>query len=612
MTDSDKIDPDRMARLERRIERERKARQEADAIAERALRDLYREKRRLALVETIAVAANLDDDPAKTFDLALRRICEFTGWPVGQVYMFADETDDRLRWSGVWYDIASEKRMEFRQVSAGMTFGRGDGLPGRVWETASPIWMVDASKDDRFQRFESAQRADLHATFAFPALMGEQVGAVLEFFHEVPSEPDPDLLHLVAQIGGQLGRVIERYRNQQRLLAQAASLEVQRAAAEQASRAKSAFLAVTSHEIRTPLNAVLGLSEALQREDLTPRQRDLNAGVLQSGSMLLRLLNAVLDLSRIGADQAQAEPVAFDIKNKLANIISIWSPSAENGGIDLSLDASGVAPDRVICDEGRLEQTLVNLISNALKFTPPGGRVQVVARTRAYRLTLEVHDSGPGVPDEARERIFEPFEQTEIGRSAGGAGLGLAICVGNIRLMQGGIGYRPGPDGGACFWIDVPFEATTSKPSAQVPDPASPTSTEPTDGHRPLRILAAEDNRANQNVLAILLEPAGVELTFADNGQEALDALARQPFDLVLMDANMPVMDGLEAVRRIRACEANTRIPIYMLTANVFAEDVASYMSAGADGVLNKPIELPRLYEVLQSCAASIDLAQAA
>lgn len=612
MTDPNKTDLDRIARLERRIERERTARQEADVIAERALRDLYREKRRLALVETIAVAANLDDDPTKTFELALRRICEFTGWPVGQVYMFADETDERLRWSGVWYDVAAEKRNEFRQISSDMTFARGEGLPGRVWDTACPLWMVDASCDDRFLRLEAAQRASLHATFAFPALMGEQVGAVLEFFHEVPSEPDPDLLHLVAQIGGQLGRVIERYRNQQRLLAQAVNLEAQRAAAEQASRAKSDFLAVTSHEIRTPLNAVLGLSEALQREDLTPRQRELNAGVLQSGSMLLRLLNAVLDLSRIGSEQSQLEPVAFDLKGKLSNIISIWTPSAESGDIDLSMDVSAVTRDWIVCDEGRLEQTLVNLISNALKFTPSGGQVEVVARCEAQRLTIEVRDSGPGVPDDARERIFQPFEQTDVGRLAGGAGLGLAICAGNIGLMGGEIGCRNGFDVGTCFWIEVPFSVPASTPVAQgeakTSDPVNPV----TECHRPLRILAAEDNRANQNVLAILLEPAGVELTFADNGLEALEALARQPFDLVLMDANMPVMDGVEAVRRIRASEVDTRIPIHMLTANVFSEDVAEYMSAGADGVLNKPIELPRLYEVLQDCAASMDLLRAA
>mgnify|MGYP000356027892 CR=1 FL=1 len=193
-------------------------------------------------------------------------------------------------------------------------------------------------------------------------------------------------------------------------------------AAEAANRAKSNFLAVTSHEVRTPLNAVLGLSEALKREALTPRQKELNDGVLASGEMLLRLLDAVLDMSRIEANQATARPSDFDIMAKLRAIASIWTPRAQELGVALTLDTSGLDRERVRQDEGRVEQTLVNLISNALKFTPAGGEVRVVATSATGRLRLEVIDGGPGVPEADRERVFQAFEQTEAGRAAGATG----------------------------------------------------------------------------------------------------------------------------------------------------------------------------------------------
>ncbi|KQW82206.1 response regulator [Brevundimonas sp. Root1279] len=575
------------------------------------MRDLYRQQQRLGLVETIATASNLSDTPEAAFGMALDAICDFTGWSSGHVYMFADDAPDGdLVWSGVWR--GEDQFAAFREASARMSFARGVGLPGRVWESGRACWVEDIERDLNFPRVRVALDSGLRAAFAFPALIGEEVGAVLEFFLHHPAPPDEELLRTLDQIGGQLGRVVERYRNarraavdHERLEALYAEAQTQRVAAEQASRAKSAFLAVTSHEVRTPLNAVLGLAEALRREPLTPAQHELNDGVLASGAMLLRLLNAVLDMSRIEADQATAQIEAFDLEAKLRSITSIWTPRAAETGVTLAFRLEGAnGPTAIRSDVGRLEQTLVNLISNGIKFTPSGGRVCVRAVLSEERLRLEVLDDGPGVPDDARERIFKPFEQTEIGRDAGGAGLGLAICSGNIRLLGGDIGVDCDPSDRNRFWLECPVEVVAH----ETPEDALEATGRETVG---LRVLAAEDNPANRRVLQVLLAPAGVEMRFAEDGVEAVEAALSQPFDLVLMDANMPRMDGVEALRRIRASGgAVAATPVFMLTANAFAEDVERYLAAGADGVLTKPIQLPELFAVLADCGDRATAAQ--
>lgn len=363
---------ERIARLERRVARERQARRDAEIIAERGIGDLFEQQRRLALIQSVADAANRMDDPADAFRFALQQICGFTGWTTGHVWMFPDEDGDgALVSSHVWHP-ESDTDSPFHIQSRAMRFPIGLGLPGRVLESGRAIWVEDVTRDTNFPRAETALQSGLRGGFAFPALIGDEVAAVLEFFQTRPAPPDAELLIVLEQIGAQLGRVIERHRAARRLQQHNRELAAQRDAAEQASRAKSTFLAVTSHEIRTPLNAVLGLAEALKREPLTERQHELNDGVLTSGQMLLRLLNAVLDMSRIEADEATVRLANFDLPQKLMSVIGIWTPRAQELGVSLSLDQAALGVGFIRTDEGRIEQTLVNLIANALKFTPAG------------------------------------------------------------------------------------------------------------------------------------------------------------------------------------------------------------------------------------------------
>jgi signal transduction histidine kinase/ActR/RegA family two-component response regulator len=581
-----------ISRLQRRLARERAARIEAETIAEAGTRRLFEQQQSLELIQTVATAANNLEQPAEAFHFAIQRICEHTGSTIGHVWVVEDEDPaNGLVSAGIWYP-ASPPDTPFTHQTRSLRLMPGSGLPGHVLTSGRAIWAEEEVLLSDWPRSEAARNSGIRTGFAFPVLIGEETAAVLEFFHTKPVPPNLALLETLDRIASVLGRVVERHRAAQRLQRNI-ELAAQRDAAEQASQTKSSFLAATSHEVRTPLNAVLGLAEALRREPLTPHQRELTDGILDSGEMLLRLLNAVLDMSKIEAGEARATLTDFELSRTLQSIVSIWTPRARELGIDLELEASGIGPGRIRSDRGRIEQTLVNLISNAIKFTPPGGTVIVWATSTEDRVRLEVIDGGPGVPEADRDRIFQPFEQTQEGRNAGGAGLGLSICTGNARVLGGEIGCDRDELGRSRFWFTGALSPCEDEADGTI-------ETVETLELRPgLRVLAAEDNLANRRVLQALLGPSEVELTFAEDGVQAIEALRNARFDCILMDANMPVMNGVEAIRRIRAENLAGDAPIHMLTANVFQNDVASYLAAGADGVLAKPIQLVEVFRVL-------------
>lgn len=375
----------------------------------------------------------------------------------------------------------------------------------------------------------------------------------------------------------------------------------EREAAERANRAKSRFLAMISHEVRTPLNVILGILEVLRGKRRSQAEAALVEDMGDAGGMLLRLLNGALDLSKIESGQSEATLAPVDVRALIAAVARVWRLRVEELTLTLEVDCEGRAEDFVVrTDGGRIEQVVINLLSNALKLTPTGV-IHIRARAipgegDAVTLRIEVQDQGPGVPEDQRERIFQPFEQLEAGRAAGGAGLGLSICRANIDSLGGRIGVTSAPDGGALFWFEIPAVR------------ASTTAAEPLRAGEMhgLSVLAAEDHEANRKLLRLLLEQFGASVTLVEDGARAVEAARTGAFDLVLMDVMMPVMDGVQALSAVRAEEAaedRQRLPIYMLTANVFDEDVARYMGAGADGVLRKPIEIAALHSTLATVA---------
>jgi signal transduction histidine kinase/ActR/RegA family two-component response regulator len=371
--------------------------------------------------------------------------------------------------------------------------------------------------------------------------------------------------------------------------------------AESANAAKSTFLATMSHEIRTPLNGVLGMAQAMAGDDLSDRQRDRLSVVHRSGEALLAILNDVLDLSKIEAGKLELEQLEFELAEVARGAYSAFTALANKKGLSFALDIEQ-ARGRYLGDPTRLRQILYNLISNALKFTEQG-EIRVHAARHGDILELSVTDTGVGIAPESLSKLFAKFDQLDSSttRRFGGTGLGLAICRELAQLMAGEISVESELGLGSKFILRVPLLwvgeeraiSTVAESLSEQPEIA-------------LRVLAAEDNAVNQLVLKTLLHQMGVDPMVVDNGQLAVEAWESGDWDVILMDIQMPVMDGLTAAAQIRSRElasGRPRTPIVALTANAMSHQVEHYIAAGMDGHVAKPIQAAELFATLTRAA---------
>jgi signal transduction histidine kinase/ActR/RegA family two-component response regulator len=371
------------------------------------------------------------------------------------------------------------------------------------------------------------------------------------------------------------------------------------ATAEAANGAKSEFLAVMSHEIRTPLNGVLGMVQAMERDKLSKTQRDRLQVIGQSGADLLAILNDILDLSKIEAGKLELEEAEFDISQPVRAVHASFCDQAARKGLGFS---ANIAPESLGIyrgDSARVRQILFNLVSNALKFTQAGAiQIDVGPWNDGVRFT--VSDSGLGVAPDRIDRLFDKFVQADSSttRRFGGTGLGLAICKDLCEAMGGVLWAESELGIGSRFHIELPLLRVAD--AVAMEGQAAPARSVAAD--RRLRILAAEDNAVNQLVLKTLLGQAGIEPVLASNGQEAVEAWEREDWDLILMDVQMPLMDGPTATRLIRQREAETGrrpTPIIALTANAMNHQTEGYRAAGMNGFVAKPIEVMQLFAAI-------------
>jgi signal transduction histidine kinase/ActR/RegA family two-component response regulator len=411
---------------------------------------------------------------------------------------------------------------------------------------------------------------------------------------------------------GQLARTLraERGRGDEILAGLEERVRTRTAEVERANAAKTDFLANMSHELRTPLNGVIALSQILAKEQTTDRGRQTAELVVASGRLLEQVLTDILDISRIEAGQLPINRAPFDLAACVATIASLHRASATAKGLEFVIDVAPDARGWCVGDDVRVTQILSNLLSNAVKFTAKGGVSLEVVR-HGCAVIFTVVDTGVGFSDAFQEKLFSRFEQADgsITRRFGGSGLGLAISSSLAEMMGGEIKAVSEPGKGAIFTLVLPLE-TIAAPEQAAAD------TEAADaGILAMKVLVAEDHPTNRKVVSLILEPFGVDLTMVEDGRQAVEAAERDTYDLILMDIQMPVLDGLSAAREIRAMEAaagRPRTPIVALTANALPEHVAEAHAAGMDAHLAKPISPDALIALLSTALGAKDAADAA
>ncbi len=589
--------------------------------AARDITDRKRTERRLgmqyATVRALAESASLAEAAPKI----LRGVGENLEWDFGALWS-VDRDARALRLTDLWHSF----RVNFPNFEAewrAAKFSPGEGLPGRVWQSAQPAWIADITHDANFPRTHTAAKEGLCAAFAFPIQLGGEVLGVMEFFTRERRETDQALLETMGAIGSQIGQFIERQQaeaglkryaqeleqakagleeNAARLAALVKELEAAKRRAEDATRAKSEFLANVSHEIRTPLNAVMGMTELALETRLSAQQREHLSTVRRSAESLLDLLNDLLDFSKIEARKLELDHVEFSLRDVLEHATKVLAVRASEKHLELACHIHPEVPELLLGDPARLRQIITNLVSNAIKFTERG---EVLASVETVSvapgeivLHFKVSDTGIGIAPEKQVRIFEAFAQADAStaRKYGGTGLGLSISTELIKLMGGRIWLESEVGRGSTFHFTARFEAGRA--------PAAPAGAlEPSSLHH-LPVLVVDDSTINRRILDEMLTRWQMKPTLAESGRQALALLemasrAGTPYRLALLDAHMPEMDGFALAAHIKRRRRLARTTLMMLTSAGQAGDVARCRRLGINAYLTKPVRQADLLDAI-------------
>lgn len=557
-----------------------------------------RADRRLAtqyeIVRILAEAPNL----GAAIPQILEAVCRILGWEMG-VFWRLDEGGKYLRCAELWHSSAAQFEA-FEAASRERVFELGVGLPGRVWQSREPAWISDVIRDRNFPRARIAAQSGLHGAFAFPLQWSDQVIGVLEFFTHEIREPDGDLLPIFRSLGSQIGHFVLRTQADE-------ALAEAKVAADQANRAKSMFLAAMSHEIRTPLNGIVGMAELTLASDLNSEQREYLEMVKTSADHLLAVINDILDFSKVEAGKLELEQLDFQLRDLIDSSLATVALKAHQKGLELVGHVPPHVPDDLVGDPNRLRQVLINLVSNAVKFTSNG---EVVLRldcgppaNDACVLQVSVRDTGIGIPRDKQGLLFKSFSQVDNAttRKFGGTGLGLAISSQIVQLMGGRIEVDSEPGSGSVFRFAVPMGISAAKRTAHESD----SDTEPT-SVQARRVLVVDDNESNRNMLCELIADRKMAPIAVSDGDAALAELEkavaeRTPFALVLIDGGLRGADGFAVVARV-AQVAQGKMPVVMMLSSPNRNaEVNRCREMGIADYVAKPVRRGELLRAIHS-----------
>jgi PAS domain S-box-containing protein len=569
-----------------------------------------RTESRLALQYAVTQILSNSNDFVESAQKILKAACEGLDWEVGALWK-VDRRLQVLRFVDICHATALQTP-EFDRLTQTSTLAKGQGLPGRIWATARPAWIENIVEDTNFPRAAAAARDGLHGAFGFPILTGSEVWGVIEFFSREIRKADQELLMMAAGIGGQIGQFTERKR------AEEASAELfhreraARAEAEKANRLKDEFLATLSHELRTPLNAVIGWSRMLSSSRLDDDGSKHALEVIERNAWAQKqIIEDILDVSRVITGKLQLNLNPVDLVTVVDAALDAVRPALEAKEIKIEtiIDASL----RMISgDADRLQQVIWNLLSNAAKFTPNGGRVEISVSQTTAHVQIQVKDSGPGIDSNFLPHVFERFRQADgsTTRTHGGLGLGLAIVRHLVELHGGTITVENrGNSHGAIFTIQLPLPSGELRPEtlarASSAFREAPSEVPSLEG---LRILVVDDETDALDLIGVELAQHGAKVKGVENAADALTALEQSEFDLLISDIGMPNTDGYDLIRQIRqqAEGKNRNIPAVALTAYARVQDRMQAVMAGFSTHISKPVEVNELVTVVAGLAGRL------
>jgi len=494
----------------------------------------------------------------------------------------------------------------FENLNQNLAFSKGTDLPGLVMEKMEPVWIQDIASAPNFPRGSTAKLAGLNSGLAFPITCKNELFGVIEIFYAKEVKPNEETYNWLTTVGHQIGINFSRTCNEQ-------ALTLAKEEAEKSNFEKSQFLANMSHEIRTPLNIILGMSEVLSETALTEHQEHLVQTSIKSGDNLLYLINSILDLARIEAGEISLEQMDFNLKAFLSDTLSMWDERENLEQVELAFDIDPDVKENVRGDSHRIAQILINLIGNAFKFTEKGHIHLTVKNDLSINnksnLQFAISDTGIGVPADKQKSIFEKFSQADLSdtRKYGGTGLGLAITQKLVHLMGGDIWVESEVGKGSTFIFNLQFDESLTIPVKNFNGTQTPVKKiliKEDDIHQndkeSLRILMVEDCPDNVLLVQMYLNKLPHEMTMAENGQIAVEKFLNEKYDLVLMDMQMPVMDGYAATRKIRQWEKENgkeETPIIALTASALIRAKERCLSAGCTKYMSKPVKKAKLLE---------------